>query len=436
MSPEKQQLLIEYLISDASIFTMTNNIIVPKYFDPEFRNSLLFIKQYYDQYRALPNPIQLKAETDITYQSHALTRDKIEYCIYEIEVFCQNKGFEFAIYDAVEKLTSGDRGGAANVIKQAELISVQRSIGISIFDDADDILDKLETAPAMSTGYSKLDEALFGGFRRGELNILAGGSGSGKSLFLANFAYNYSKAGYNVLYISLELSESMIHSRISSIITGVTNRHIIQRKDEVKVLLKQKRDSMKPIHVVQLPNGSNTNDFKALIHELEAKHNFYPDVILVDYLDLMGTNSKVSSENINVKDKAASEELRNLAMEHECNALIITCSQLNRQAVGQDAMDHSHIAGGISKIQTSDNVAAIISSDIMKQQGQIGLQLIKTRSSDGVGTFVELQLNTKNLRILDPVGGVVPPRAAITNEEMKAAKNETRSKLLERFKDL
>lgn len=437
MNPEKQKLLIEYLISSPNVFTMTNNIIKHKYFDPEFRNTVVFIKEYYERYRALPDSTILLAETDINYKTHELTRDKTEYCIYEIESFCQNKGFEFAIYEAAEQLNKGDIGRAAKEIKEAELISVQRSIGVSVFDDADRILDNIEQAPAMSTGYTALDSALFGGMRRGELNILAGGSGAGKSVFLANFACNYSKAGYCVLYISLELSESMILSRLSSIITGVSNRDLIQRKDEVKVLLKQKSANMKPIHVVQLPNGSNVNDFKSLINELDAKHNFYPDVILVDYLDLVGTNAGLSSENINNKDKASSEELRNLAQEHETNTLIITVSQLNRQAVGQDSMDHSHIAGGISKIQTSDNVGAIISSDIMKQQNRVGLQLIKTRSSDGVGSYIELHWNTRNLRITNASPELtVQQRNPITNEEMKAAKNEQRSKLLERFKDL
>ena len=95
-----------------------------------------------------------------------------------------------------------------------------------------------------------------------------------------------------------------------------------------------------------------------------------------------------------------SEELRNLA--REFNILMITASQLNRGAVEEIEFDHSHIAGGLSKINTADNVFGIFTSRAMRERGRYQIQLMKTRSSSGVGMKVDLEFDLNSLRITDP----------------------------------
>jgi hypothetical protein len=122
---------------------------------------------------------------------------------------------------------------------------------------------------------------------------------------------------------------------------------------------------------------------------------------MVDYLDLvMPVSAKVSPSDLFVKDKYVSEELRNLA--REFNILMITASQLNRSAVEEIEFDHSHISGGISKINTADNVFGIFTSRAMRERGRYQIQLMKTRSSSGVGQKVDLEFNIESLRITDP----------------------------------
>jgi len=122
--------------------------------------------------------------------------------------------------------------------------------------------------------------------------------------------------------------------------------------------------------------------------------------MLVDYLDLLSPVSvKVSPNDQFIKDKYVSEELRNLSK--ELNVLFVTASQLNRGAVEEIEFDHSHIAGGISKINTADNVFGIFTSRAMRERGKYQLQLMKTRSSSGVGQKVELGFDVNSLRIID-----------------------------------
>jgi hypothetical protein len=100
-----------------------------------------------------------------------------------------------------------------------------------------------------------------------------------------------------------------------------------------------------------------------------------------------------------VKDKYVSEELRNIDMEKNC--VFVTAAQLNRGAVEEVEFDHSHISGGLSKIQTADNVFGIFTSRAMRERGRYQIQLMKTRSSSGVGQKIDLEFNVDSLRISD-----------------------------------
>jgi len=98
-----------------------------------------------------------------------------------------------------------------------------------------------------------------------------------------------------------------------------------------------------------------------------------------------------------IKDKYVSEELRNLAVEKNC--VFVTAAQLNRGAVEEVEFDHSHISGGLSKIQTADNVFGIFTSRAMRERGKYQIQLMKTRSSSGVGQKIDLDFDIDTLRI-------------------------------------
>ena len=74
---------------------------------------------------------------------------------------------------------------------------------------------------------------------------------------------------------------------------------------------------------------------------------------------------------------------------------------MNRASVEEIEFDHSHISGGLSKIQTADNVIGIFTSRAMRERGKYQIQFMKTRSSSGVGHKVDLEFNVDTLRILD-----------------------------------
>ena len=252
----------------------------------------------------------------------------------------------------------------------------------------------------MSTGWPSIDKKLFGGFNRGELNIWAGGSGAGKSLFLQNMAVNFAKEGLNVIYVSLELSEELVAMRIDAMLTGMATREIFKNIDDVEMKVRMQGKKSGRIQIKYMPSGKTANDLRSYVKEWQIKNNAVANVLLIDYLDLlMPLSRKVSPSDLFVKDKYVSEELRNLAMESQ--TVFVTASQLNRAAVEEIEFDHSHIAGGLSKIQTADNVIGIFTSRAMKERGRYQIQFMKTRSSSGVGQKVDLEFDVDTLRISD-----------------------------------
>ena len=251
-----------------------------------------------------------------------------------------------------------------------------------------------------STGWATLDKKLYGGFNRGELQIFAGGSGSGKSLVMQNLAVNWVQAGLSGVYVTLELSEGLCSMRLDSMVTDTSTQEIFRDLDNVEMKVKMVAKKAGLLRVKYLPAQSNVNDIRAYVKELQVQTGMRIDFLCVDYLDLiMPVTAKVSPSDLFVKDKYVSEELRNLSK--ELNVIFVTASQLNRSAVDEIEFDHSHIAGGISKINTADNVFGIFTSRSIRESGRYQIQLMKTRSSSGVGQKIELKYNGDTLRITD-----------------------------------
>ena len=302
----------------------------------------------------------------------------------------RHKALEKAILKSADLLDKQRYGEVEKLIKDASSIGLPKSFGTNYFEDPKGRLEALRNNNGqVSTGWKSIDQKLYGGFNRGELNIFAAPSGGGKSLFLQNLALAWSQQGFNGVYFSLELAEGLCSKRIDSMVTGVTSKEIYRNLDDVDLQVRMLGKKAGRLQIVQLVSGVTVNDLKSWLKEFQIHSGLKMDYVIVDYLDLMTPVSvKVSAENLFIKDKYVSEELRSMATQG--NYLFATASQLNRGAVESVEFDHSHISGGLSKIQTADNVIGIFTSRAMRERGRYQIQFMKTRSSSGVGQKVDL----------------------------------------------
>jgi archaellum biogenesis ATPase FlaH len=400
-SSDVQKLYIEMFMSDAETFIRCANIFDPENFDRKLQDVASFIKTYVDEYKVMPEATIVNASCNANLQPAVLPKENYEWLMNEFEQFSRHKALERAILKSADLLDKGDYGPVEKMIKDAVQISLQKDMGTDYFEDPRGRLEGLKNSNGqISTGWPSIDKKLYGGFNRGELNIWCAASGGGKSLFLANLGINWALAGLNVLYLTFELSEALVSMRMDSMLTGVATREIFKNLEDVELKVKMTGKKSGQIQIKYMPSGKNANDIRAYLKEYQVKKGFPPDIILIDYLDLMMPMSvKVSPSDLFVKDKYVSEELRNLAMETQ--AVVCTASQLNRSAVEEIEFDHSHISGGLSKIQTADNVIGIFTSRAMKERGRYQIQFMKTRNSSGVGQKVDLEFDLDTLKIND-----------------------------------
>ncbi len=418
---EVQKLYLEMFLSDAETFIRCQNIFDPENFDQKLRDTAKFVTEYVDEYKVMPEVLQVNAVCKTDLETVTLPKENYEWLMDDFEKFSRHKSLERAILKSADLLEKGDYGPVEKIIKDALQTSLNKDMGTDYFENPRGRLESLKNSNGqISTGWPSVDKKLYGGFNRGELNIFAAGSGGGKSLFLANLGVNWAMAGLNVVYLTFELSENLVAMRLDSMVTGITTREIFRSIDEVELKVKMAGKRSGSIQIKYMPSGKNCNDIRAFLKEYQVKKGQKPDVLLIDYLDLMMPLSvKVSPSDLFVKDKYVSEEIRNLAMETQC--ITVTASQLNRAAVEEIEFDHSHISGGLSKIQTADNVIGIFTSRAMKERGRYQIQFMKTRSSSGVGQKVDLEFNVETLRIsdLDEDEGTPQPT---TSDVMKTIK--------------
>ena len=397
-----QKLYLEMMLADAATFARCQSIFDHSLFDRKLQLAAEFINEYVKSYSVMPTEEIINAATDVTFKIPTELREEhFDWLMNDFETFIKHKGLERAILESADMLEKGEYGPVEEKIKKAVQIGLTRDMGTDYFADPRARLMKIKDKNGqVSTGWKSLDDKLFGGMNRGELNIFAAASGGGKSLFLANLGVNWALQGLNVVYLTFELSEELVSMRIDSMITGVPSREVFKQIDDVELKVKMIGKKAGSMQVKYMPSGKTANDIRSYLKEYEIKMGHKVDVLLVDYLDLlMPISIKISPENLFIKDKYVSEELRNLAMEKQC--IFVTASQLNRSAVEEIEFDHSHISGGLSKIQTADNVIGIFTSRAMRERGRYQIQLMKTRSSSGVGMKIDLEFNVDSLRITD-----------------------------------
>jgi len=213
------------------------------------------------------------------------------------------------------------------------------------------------------TGFGPLDK-MTKGLHGGDLLIIAGRPGSGKSGNLVAMAKNLYKGipdiqePLNVMLFSLEMPRIQYEQRFDASYTGLILDHIelgIFTPEEEEIYLQalqEQKEASNHFYIVDRP-GCTPLTIEA---ELElALQDFDPDVILVDYLGIVGSDEDKGRDDLN--QGAAAEGLRRIGRER--NKPVISAVQLGRPNqkrgdAGVHRLSRSDIIG-----QTADVVVQI-----------------------------------------------------------------------------
>jgi replicative DNA helicase len=312
-----------------------------------------------------------------------------EWLVDQTESFCQEKALFNAAKKAVAIMEGDDKkldkGAIPQLFEDALSVSFDPSVGHDYFEDAEKRYDVLHANEyKYPFDIDICNKVTKGGITKGTLNILAGGVYVGKTLGLCHIAKSYMVAGKNPLYITLEVSEENINNRIDCDLLNMSIDDVDAMPKDIYLKKVEKARAVTPGKLItkEYPATSiHVNNLRALLHELKLKKNFIPDVILVDYLNLMASSRIKSSDKTYITIQAIAEELRGLAQ--ETRIPIWSATQLDAQGMESSDPGMTQIAGSkVGLIATVDLMWMLVSSDKLRELGQILIIQHKNRYKD------------------------------------------------------
>ena len=411
LDEKDQKTLIELMISDPSVFTRVKAILKPEYFDKKFQVVINYLLDFSNEYNCLPSIDQLNNtardeyhKVDGIQQNPNLQQSVLD----SVESFCKQRALEIAIMSAADLINKGVDTGIDKIIKDAQMISIKKDLGIDFWENQDEWLKHLEVEMGtVKTGWATFDKMLDGGFNWGSLNYVVSVSGGGKSLCLANLGLSMSLMGYNVAYLTYELDKELVGKRIMSMAANIPYRNISTQQGKVIDTLNMRRMNNKPgiFRIINMPNGSTTQEAEAMIQEVEIATNKQINVIVVDYADLMRCNDRrIDPNNIHLVGKAIAEDLRAMARERTRvgkNTLVLTASQIGKDAMSEMEFDMNQIAGSVAKTNTADLIFSVRTNLAMKARGEYELKVLKARNAGCVDKKLKLKYNVDTLLMSD-----------------------------------
>jgi len=270
-----QKLYLEMMLTDAETFVRCQSVFDSSTFDRRLSDTAKFINEYVTEHNAMPTFDIVNAATHAGLKDPGvLEENHYDWLLQEFETFSRHRALEAAILKSADLLEKGEYGPVEDLIKRAVQIGLQKDLGTDYWRDPRERLSAIKDKNGqISTGWPTLDKKLFGGFNRGELNIFAGGSGAGKSLFLANLGVNWALLGLNVLYLSFELSENLVSMRIDSMVTDIPSRDIFKSIDDVEMKVRMIGKRSGAIQVKYMPTGKNANDLRSYTKSKQRKRS-------------------------------------------------------------------------------------------------------------------------------------------------------------------
>jgi len=238
-----------------------------------------------------------------------------------------------------------------------------------------------------------------GGLLRGEIACVVAPSNKGKSLYLQNQAITSLKEGRTVLYLTMEMSEDRIGNRLDGMITELDVNHLDSQQGEFKKRMQQFKEAFpdSKLLIKEFPNRRVTvNGIRAYMNQLEVKKGIVPDVLIVDYLEIIqptGTDPEYLAQ------KRICEDLRALGMERKC--LVWTATQTNRDGVKTRLIDEKELGESYDKLKPMDLLISLNQDDVEYDNGQLRIFTVKVRN--GIARVISsARINRSTLVMYEP----------------------------------
>ena len=423
---------------DRTFLQQIADIIQPDYFESDANSWLLeILLDHFREYKTPPSKDVLKVKvteidndvlkTAVLEQLKEVFRymesDDLTFVKDEILKFCKNQEIKRAIMDSVGLLKMGSYDEIKSKIDSAMKAGADTDIG---HEYKKDVVARYNEAArhTVTTGWDVIDDLMDGGLAPGELGVVMAPAGIGKSWMLINIGANAIKQNKTVIHYTLELNENYVGQRYDSVITGIAAQNLKNYTDDIEDKLK---DISGELIIKYYPTKSTgVMGIKAHI-EKTIMLGQTPDLIIVDYADLLKVSSKDKHEAL----EELYEDLRGMAGEY--GVPVWTATQANRSALEDDIIEADKIASSYGKVMVSDFLMSLSRKVEDKLSGTGRGHVIKNRfGPDGITLPSKINTNNGQFNFFEPQ--TVQGRQ--TTQTMKTGETLIKKNLAQKFKDL
>jgi replicative DNA helicase len=400
-----EQQILNGIVFDEEFARTVMPFLKSEYFREDAQNVVFgLIQSYVEKYNKRPTPMALAVElTNLnnlpqsTFDQakevlKSMKRDEVDrqWLTDQTEQFCQDKAIVNAVMEAIkiidDKNGSVSRGAIPKLLQDAISVCFDDRVGHDYFDGAAErweFYHRLEERVDFDLEW--LNKVTGGGVPKKTLNIILGGTNTGKTLLMTHMASANLKKGKNVLYITMEMAEERISERIDANLMDVS---VDELKRMPKDVYLSKMDHIRSTTVGKLivkefpTSSAGAAHFRHLLNELRIKKNFVPDIIYIDYLNIcVSTRIKANSgANSYTIIKSIAEELRGLAVEF--NVPVISATQTTRSGYDSSDVDLTDTSESFGLPATADFMFAIMRTEELDQINQMLFKQLKNRYSD------------------------------------------------------
>lgn len=390
-----QSKVVASLLVDVKFLEQVNEITKPDFFESEANKWIVSeILEYFNDYRTSPTMEVFKIKVG-TIEDKVLKQtvvDQLKNVYQQVEAedlpyvkneyltFAKNQKVKDALLKSVELLKAGQYDKIIDTMTAASKVGVESDLGLDYITEFESIMEnvKRESCP---TGWDVIDDLMSGGLGPGELGVVMAPSGIGKSWFLSKIACAALKNGMDVVHYTLELSESYVGQRYTTILTGIQTSEHLDRKDEIVRKIKAIPGRVRIKYYP--PQAASAKTIAAHIEKIRQT-GFKPALIIIDYADLLKSSDR-GRDGLYAELGGIYEELRGLS--GETGIPVWTATQTNRAAIDHEVIQADSVGDSYKKVQTADFIMSVSrkTKDKLSKTGRI--HIVKNRFGPDGLTF-------------------------------------------------
>jgi replicative DNA helicase len=305
--------------------------------------------------------------------------------------FCKKQKLQEAMIRCVPLLKKSSFEEVAKVINDAIKLGTSNDLGYDYIRDFE-LRFMLKSRNPVTTGWQSIDNIIKGGLGKGELGVVVAPTGAGKSMVLCHLGSAALKAGKNVVHYTLELSDTVVATRYDSCLTGYHLNDVMSFKEQIYDEL---RDLPGKLIVKEYPTRSAT--IQTIKNHIDKMKNqdFVPDLIIVDYADLIRPEGS-SKEEKRHQLESIYEELRGISQIVSCP--IWTASQTNRAGLNAEVITMESISEAFNKCFVADFIFSVSRTVDDKNTNRGRIFVAKNRNGPD-GMIYPIFMDTSNVKI-------------------------------------